>query len=445
MSKPAALGGAREVGGESGRAMQPVSSSRHPVRFLITNAVPLNGGDEALLRALAGSLARRWPESRITVLCKAAETVRTLLPDMTLLPDLEFTDPQGKKREAARKHKAGGGPVGALAQKLGLQTQLEFLASSPARREVLRAYQEADVVLSAPGGFLSDHYSLEPRMRGFELALRLGKPVVLCAQSVGPFWKPESRKRVGEVLSRLTALCVRDTASVVCLQDCGVAEGRIHETADAAFLWRGLAPELFREHSGPPRLLALCFRAWPPGGRGEIGKLVEKAVAFCRHLLAAGPYQLRFLSTCQGMQGYVDDSELARRIVGSLSAQEEERCEIEARRLSTRELIHAYGECDAYLGMRLHGALLSLLGGTPAMGLGYEAKTEQIFRQLDLSEYQVEFRAPVEEWIAAADRLLRDHTTLHTQLAQELDRQYLRAEQMLEVIAEIVAGQVVRG
>lgn len=416
--------------------MHPARSESRPSRFLITNAVPLNGGDEALLRALVGGLTQRWPDSQITVLCKGVESVRTLLPDLTFLPDLEFTDPQRRRRASARNSGAIARGVGAFAQRLGLESQLELLVASPARREVLRAYQEADVVLSAPGGFLSDHYTLEPRLHGFELALRLGKPVVLCSQSVGPFWKEESRVRVREVLGKLSGLCVRDTASVEHLRECGVEESRIHETADAAFLWRRLAPELFRERRGDSQRIALCFRAWPPGGRTETGSLVEKAVALCRYLLAKNGCRLQFLSTCQGAPGYADDSELARRILRDLTADEEERCELETRHLAPRELIRAYGECDVYIGMRLHGALLSLLGGTPALGLGYESKTEQIFGQLGFSDYQVDFRAPLEAWLAATDRLLRDHATIHSKLAPELDRQCTRAERMLDVVGD---------
>jgi polysaccharide pyruvyl transferase WcaK-like protein len=38
---------------------------------------------------------------------------------------------------------------------------------------------------------------------------------------------------------------------------------------------------------------------------------------------------------------------------------------------------------DAEIGMRLHGALLSMLGGTPAMAIAYEEKTPGIFASLD--------------------------------------------------------------
>src|ERR1700751_4622155 len=92
------------------------------MKFLITNSVPLNGGDEALLRALVAALVCRWPNSEVTVLCKDLPLCRKQLPDLHLASDLEFAD------------------------------------TEESRRNTLECYRAADIVLSAPGGFLHDHY-----------------------------------------------------------------------------------------------------------------------------------------------------------------------------------------------------------------------------------------------------------------------------------------------
>src|SRR5437763_16003171 len=115
------------------------------MNILITNSVPLNGGDEALLRATIESLKTRWPKSEITTLCKNVDLTRQYLPDLSLGPDIEF-------------------------------------ATNGSLPEVSAAYRNADLVISAPGGFLHDFYPVEYRLRGFEVALSLGKPLVLFAQ-----------------------------------------------------------------------------------------------------------------------------------------------------------------------------------------------------------------------------------------------------------------------
>src|SRR6185369_13823251 len=113
------------------------------MNILITNSVPLNGGDEALLQATVESLQVRWPQSQVTVLCKDVDQVRPRFTELSIEPDLEF------------------------------------VKSSRQRDRVSHLYRDADLVLSAPGGFLNDYYSFAQRLRGFELAIALGKPVVL--------------------------------------------------------------------------------------------------------------------------------------------------------------------------------------------------------------------------------------------------------------------------
>src|SRR5438132_11730596 len=147
------------------------------MNFLITNSVPLNGGDETLLRALVTGLIHRWPNSEVTVLCKDLELSQKQLPDLRLASDLEFAN------------------------------------SEESRKNTLACYRAADVILSAPGGFLHDHYAIEQRLQGFELALQLSKPLVLVGQSIGPFWKRKSIKRVRQVLNRASCICVRDQIS----------------------------------------------------------------------------------------------------------------------------------------------------------------------------------------------------------------------------------------
>ena len=375
------------------------------MNILITNSVPLNGGDEALLQATVESLRARWPQSRITVLCSDVDQART-----------RFTD-------------------------VPIESDLEFVKSSGQRARVSNLYREADLVLSAPGGFLSDHYPLAQRLRGFEVAIALGKPVVLFAQSIGPFWKKESVQRISDVLNRVSLTLVRDAASQHHLVDCGVARERIRVTADAAFLWRRLAPELFQAKDGPVRSIALSFRSWPLGDQIEVQKTLFKAEQLCRHLLTDPSRTLLFLSTCQGVAGYVDDSLLSIQIVERLPPALRQRCRVDRTRYAPRELMRIYGQCDAFIGMRLHGCILSILGGTPALGLGYEEKTQEVFHQLGLDRYQVPFTADLDVWLSGADRLLAEINKIRISLGESLDQLAARAAQSLDYVEEVLAGR----
>jgi colanic acid/amylovoran biosynthesis protein len=371
------------------------------MNFLITNSVPLNGGDEALLRALATALIRQWPNSKTTILCKDLELCRKQLPDLHLASDLEFANTQ------------------------------------ESRKSTLGYYRAADVVLSAPGGFLHDHYSIEERLQGFEVALRLSKPLILIGQSIGPFWKRKSISRVRQVLNQASCICVRDQISSQHLAKCGVDPSRIKITADAAFLWHRIAPELFRPKSESNiRLIGLSFRVWPLGDQAMLQQTVAKAEQLCRHILCDSDKKILFLSTCQGIPGYVDDSQIALQIRDRLPEDLKIRCDIDRARYGPVELIRALGQCDAFIGMRLHACILAMLAGVPAMGLGYEDKTEEIFRQMSLESYQIPFNSDVEGWIRKADYFLANVSSIRDNLAKALDERCTAAQQNITAIEE---------
>ena len=67
------------------------------MKILVTNSVPLNGGDEALLRATYLSLQKALPQAEITVLCSNLELCRKYITDINLDSDLEYLRP-GKPR-----------------------------------------------------------------------------------------------------------------------------------------------------------------------------------------------------------------------------------------------------------------------------------------------------------------------------------------------------------
>jgi colanic acid/amylovoran biosynthesis protein len=371
------------------------------MNFLITNSVPLNGGDEALLRALSTALVRRWPDSEITVLCKDMELCRKQLPDLHLESDLEFAN------------------------------------TEESRRNTLACYRAADVVLSAPGGFLHDHYSIEERLQGFEVALQLAKPLILVGQSIGPFWKRQSLKRVRQVLNQASSICLRDQISSQHLTKCGVDPSRIRITADAAFLWHRVAPEMFKPRSASNiRLIGLSFRVWPLGDQVGLEQTIAKGEQLCRHILRDSNKEILFLSTCQGIPGYVDDSQIALQIRSRLPHDLQVRCCIDRARYGPMELMRALGQCDAFIGMRLHACILAMLAGVPAMGLGYEDKTEEIFRQMGLESYQIPFTTDAQSWIEKAVYFLANVSGIRDQLAQALDERCTAAQGNITAIEE---------
>jgi colanic acid/amylovoran biosynthesis protein len=408
------------------------------MRVLITNSVPLNGGDEALLRATLAVLRDQFPSCSIKVLCKDIDICKRYLLDLDLDSDLEHI--HYPRRVTSRRVLRVRTMINDLAGPSWTARLSRVLANREERR-IIGIYKSADLVVSSAGGFLHDFYGIEHRLFGFEMALELGRPVVILGQSVGPFWKPRSKERARAVLSRLDAVLLREECSRRHLQTCGVDMSRVRVATDIAFYWRRMAAHLFVEKKGPVRKIAMSFRQWTHGGVSS-DELVTKAAELCRHLLQTGAeVELVFLSTCQGIPEYVDDSLVARAVVNALPEDLRARCRIDAERHPPERLIQLYSQMDAYIGMRLHGAILAMLGGTPAMAIAYEDKTPGIFASLGLEAYQVDHRDGEDHWVACAENFIRRIDEIRRKLPVVLDE----AAEKLDVAKRALADTVANG
>ena len=385
------------------------------MRILITNSVPLNGGDEALLRALIYSLQKKYQDVKIDVLCMNQEMCQRYLPDITFYSDLEYAAKEvGKVKLALKRFIQGRLHIH------GWSSLITPLLNKQ-ERKVISLYKKADLIISSPGGFLHDFYPISERLKTMELAAEWGKKVVICGQSVGPFWKPESKVQVRKVFKKLHRVYLRERKSQEYLNEILDTTDNLRVTADVAFLWQHLRPDLFVRKTGPIQKVALSFRRWNYEN-SDMNLVSDNAVKLCKLILKKTDWKILFLSTCQGFSEYVDDALLAEEIVSQLPDQYSSRIEIDRQRYRPEELISKYGECDLYVGMRLHGAILAMLGGTPAMGLGYEDKTKGIFTQMGFEKYQVDSVSDFAEWERTFELFIANNEKIRNELPLILDK-----------------------
>lgn len=395
------------------------------MKIVIFNSVPLNGGDEALLRATLLGLNTRYPDAEVSVLCSQLAKCREHLPDIKLLGDLHV---------ALR----GKVPMWPFVSNLKLQFLNKFSADSffwsAEEKESMKVLLEADLILSAPGGYLHDFYFLSSRLTILEWLADMGKDVVIFAQSVGPFWKNSTKKRMKALLPKMKAVLVRESFSAAHLDEIGLDSANYTVTADAAWLWRDYARELYREHTASTHKIAICIRNWPTEN-DQIEQTISKTIALVEHLLKSNQSrEVTFLSTCQGIEDYIDDSIHGEKVRNGISDSLKSRCSVIKERLTPRDLISRYSTFDAYIGMRLHGAILSMLGGTPAMNLGYEDKTKGIYKQMSLTDFQIDYDASAEDWISCADNFLVSLPEINATLAEKLDEMLERSRLNLQHI-----------
>ena len=390
------------------------------MKVLLINSVPLNLGDQALLETTVAGLNHYLGPVKVTVLCHDPVRCKKYLPHFDFHLDYNRTLLR-YRRTIKEKSKQILRKILSPFNKHSDFFSPHSLLSSEMQREVYALFEDTDLILSSPGGYLHDFYGYKDRVSVFKMALDLGKPVVLFGQSIGPFWKKENLPALKEVLQRMNLIVVRERFSLAHLEALEINNLQVQVHTDIAFSIRDFYPDLFQEKK-PAKIqkIAIVFRPWKDSE--ETAKLLKKAVAFCQYLLEKYSIQLTFLSTCQGIAAYYDDSQFAKKVLVLLPETLRNRCTIDDAYHDFQTLIKKYSTFDAYIGMRLHGAIFSMLGGTPAMNIGYEDKTKGIYEFLELEQYQIDYTKDHKEWEVVVDHFLDNLWTIQKDLPQRLNR-----------------------
>lgn len=379
-----------------------------PVRVLILNAVAMNGGDGALLdAAIARAREAFGADAQITVADATPQVSAAAFPELQFVPTV-LGDPPGstaaaRARPAARVVKSlraarlivgiGVAHVGGVARAVPVV--------GTADRAALRAYLQADVVISSGGTSLVEHYTLFRRWASFEFAFAAGRPLVLFTQSLGPFARPTNRRLARRLMRRARLVLLRDERSRQHLREIGASVVRCAVSADAAFGFApALAPSRARvgagvgeEVSAPggagatvaPQRVAISVRHWPYAaavqGRDTTESYRAAIVALTEHIVRGGG-EVTFVSTCQGVPTYTDDSVEAQRIADRIAADCRGAVHVDGQHRRAEALIEMVAGFDAVVATRMHMAILSLMAGRPVLPIAYEFKTEELFRRL---------------------------------------------------------------
>lgn len=364
------------------------------MNVLVTDAFSsANRGDAAILDGLLGGLGRRLPEARFTV--------TSHFPALT-----------------RRFH--------------GVDAILDTDAHA-----VVRAIDEADLVVGCGGSYLHDLYAqnLHPRLATILACKRASKSFVVFGQSIGPLDSPLSRTAARNALDAATWICVRDEASARTVRGLGVRVP-LHVGVDAAVAG-GLLPQ--PRPAGP--VLGVTARSWHfPGSKDPAAAQeryeVELAAA-CQSWAGATGGLVRFFANCTALGGYAqDDRVAARRVAARISGRVEV---IEAEDLRFDVVRGLAAACDLLVGTRMHSLIFATTAGVPAVGVAYEFKTAEWLDQVGLGGWWRPIEAP--EGLGALVRSAWERRAeLGARVAERLPELQARAEAQLDQLADIARG-----
>jgi colanic acid/amylovoran biosynthesis protein len=302
----------------------------------------------------------------------------------------------------------------------------------PSEAEGLRSIARADVVAYTGGTSLIEKYSVRGKLYEVDLALAMGKPVVMLPQSLGPFHDVANQAAVRKTLERVAAIYLRDERSLRFLREIGLGTDRVRVVPDIVFaLQDGNTARRLAQWSFPrdePKIAisvrdcAVFFEGDEHLRRQRDRDFQEAVAALTTVLVREYGARVTFVSTCQGVPEYwTDDSEVALSVAQRLPADVRARVHVDRDYHDTRELIALFSSFDLVVATRLHAAILALDAGTPVLPIAYEFKTEEVMTQLGLERYVVTIaRATETTLVEALSRLLAELPGLRRGIAEKL-------------------------
>ncbi|MEO1124751.1 MAG: polysaccharide pyruvyl transferase family protein [Cyanobacteria bacterium J06635_15] len=419
------------------------------MKILITNAVALNAGDAAILKGIIKILQRVFGNDVDITVYDKQKIVKKYYPETdfrTLLffenPDfLGFNRPARLIRWVNRKRLD-------IAIKLwaGKLSTIAKLLLNRAEQDTIKDYDNADLIVSTGGTYLTENYPLGPRILDYELSLNLKRNLIFFTQSLGPFKQPKNREALTSIFERAALIFLRDEQSLHHLKDLSIKNPNVYVTSDAAFALAD--PQKLEaaigdvKHLSHPKV-AISVRDW------QYFKTVDATVGKGRYLTSIGELtthlvreysaNVTFISTCQGIPEYhLDDSDTALEIFSQLSDDVKESVVVNTKFHSPENLSKLVQAFDFVIATRLHMAILSLGSGVPVFPIAYEFKTQELFGRLNQQHWVIDIEEiESEKLIAKVDNFMQAIPTFRRELFSGVLQEYNEVFRSAELLKNI--------
>lgn len=367
--------------------------------ILITNIVVLNGGDGAILFGMIKILRHAFGEDcDILVYASKPEVASRMYPEIAFRETLGLAAtraPFSRKRYLGRlfrEFQMARYKTVAWCWAKGFRFAARLLPRQ--QHEYLKEYAAADFVASSGGTYLKEEYGVLSQASDYILTLLLQRPLVFFTQTLGPFRQPGTQKLLAPIFSQSLCILLRDEKSRRHLLDLGVNDATIHLAADAAFAIADPtvieAARRQKQSGHAPFKVAISVRHWPHfatcSNEEGMARYRQSIAEAARRLVAQGA-EVTFISTCQGIAEYDDDSAEADAIVRLLEPAIASKVSVVHEFVRFDDLMRRLQDFDLCIGTRMHMCILSLISGTPVLPIAYEFKTQELFSQLELQDW----------------------------------------------------------
>lgn len=268
----------------------------------------------------------------------------------------------------------------------------------------LRIYYESDVIINTGGDVLTDDYSAASTyLSNLFFGIALNKPVIILAESVGPF--NSISKRIAKfILNRTKLITLREELSFDYLTTLGVDKPPIHVTADIAFALEPIEGEKLnsilsfeRIPKDKPLVGISASKIVSRFGfenindsRAKYDKYLKIMAKLVDYLVSKINATILFIPHVYG-PGDSDDRLVAVDMMELII--NKENVVIINNEYSPEELKGIIGQCDLFIGSRMHAMIASTSMLVPTVAIAYSNKTHGVIgKMLGLDNYVLDIK-----------------------------------------------------
>lgn len=408
-------------------------------RILIANQHGENRGDEAAMRAMLASFKQQVPDATFTLLYQFRD--RELR--------LKFSEPVEDLPIVLPKFDYVRGGIYTLFKASGLDAR--WLLSKALRR-IIDAYDQTDLVVSAPGGpYFGDIYANHEIIHWWYVLLgrMFKKPLFLYATSAGPFriaWLNHIRRWLYPKFDRLVT---REELSAEYIEELIEAPGTVEVTADSA-IQASFEPFPRAEWFTGERIslvqrflvaVSLNDYRYPDSKDPADNKRRYNAAMLetLRHL--AEQIDTHFIFLPQ-LYGRVHSDEPYLRSVAE-QLHESSSWEIVDSALDSDTQRRLFAMCDLHIASRYHPAIFGNTAFVPGICIYYEHKALGFMQQLGLERYAFNINTvSAEPLCAALDDVIAHRETLVDHLRARVPALQERSARTTRLAVELIGAKV---
>ena len=415
--------------------------------IIVNHGTRMNKGTAALLNSRIKALKEFIPDAEFTVFtyCLDYEPETKYMPDI----DIKFYESIGWIGLSPRAMlKTAISIFKLFLRQIGLDTK-------PKENSGIQDYFDADIIISTGGDKLTEDYgSPFSDFVNLLFGVLLGKPVVLYAESIGPFNK-KWNKMIGKfIFSKMSLITLREEISRKHLKELAVNKAPIYVTADSAFLLKPAPNKVIKEimlkegidKNNRPLIGISVSKIIARYGFLDLKNNEEKYNGYIDLMSKVIDYLVENLNATVIFVPHVighwgnDDRTVADDVINSVKYKH--KCISIKEEYTTEELKGIIGECDLFIGARMHATIASTSIFVPTIAIAYSHKTHGIIgKMLGQEKYVLDIKnLDYDTVISKIDDAWRNKEKIKSDLESKMDdikeRALLNAKLVRDLVLE---------